>query len=105
MQPVTKSPVQESCPGHAPQPEKEQNQSDLPCCKSLAATTAPVKISAGYDLSLFVLQSYLTADFAFISGNADAPLAELDTGPPDLRTFAESVLQRSLLAHAPPLLG
>ncbi|MGH8094020.1 MAG: hypothetical protein ACREIF_11195 [Chthoniobacterales bacterium] len=29
----------------------------------------------------------------------------LDTGPPGGRTFAESVLQRSLLAHAPPFLA
>jgi hypothetical protein len=29
----------------------------------------------------------------------------LDTGPPGLRSFAESVLQRSVLAHAPPSLG
>jgi hypothetical protein len=26
----------------------------------------------------------------------------LDTGPPDAHSFAELILQRSLLAHAPP---
>jgi hypothetical protein len=30
-----------------------------------------------------------------------APLF-LDTGPPDAHSFAELILQRSLLAHAPP---
>jgi hypothetical protein len=30
------------------------------------------------------------------------PLLCLDTGPPESSSFAELVLQRSLLAHAPP---
>ena len=29
----------------------------------------------------------------------------LDTGPPGVRSFAELILQRSLLAHAPPVPG
>jgi hypothetical protein len=33
-----------------------------------------------------------------------APLL-LDTGPPGARSFAELILQRSLLAHAPPILA
>jgi len=35
------------------------------------------------------------------SHTTPAPLF-LDTGPPEARTFAELILQRSLLAHAPP---
>ena len=31
------------------------------------------------------------------------PVIEWDTGPPAANSFAESVLQRSILAHAPPL--
>jgi hypothetical protein len=104
MRPVAATPAQESCPGHS-QPEKKDNQRELPCCKSLFATAAPAKISASYDANLFVLQPYFAADFQLVIGTSHAPLAELDTGPPDLRTFAESVLQRSILAHAPPVLG
>ena len=33
------------------------------------------------------------------------PPLELDTGPPFAGSFAESVLQRSILAHAPPSLA
>jgi hypothetical protein len=33
--------------------------------------------------------------------NAQAPLS-LDTGPPHAHSFTELILQRSLLAHAPP---
>ena len=29
----------------------------------------------------------------------------LDTGPPESRSFAELILQRSILAHAPPVLS
>lgn len=99
------APAQESCPGHSSQPEKKQSQGELPCCKTLAATTAPAKISAGYHANQFVLQPYLAADFRLVMGRLAAPPVELDTGPPDLRSFAESVLQRSLLAHAPPVLA
>jgi hypothetical protein len=44
-------------------------------------------------------------EFAFsaLSRNTPAPLL-LDTGPPDALSFAELILQRSLLAHAPPIL-
>ena len=98
------APAEESCPGHS-QPEKKQSSSELPCCKTLTATTATAKITTGYHASQFVLQPYFAADFQPFVTHPEKPLLELDTGPPDLRTFAESVLQRSLLAHAPPLLG
>ena len=104
-QPVAAPAAHESCPGHSSQPEKKPTQGELPCCKSLVAMPAPMKIAAGYDLDLFVLQPYFAADLPLGSKASAAPSAELDTGPPDLRTFAESVLQRSLLAHAPPVLA
>ncbi len=105
LQPTATAPAaQESCPGHS-QSEKKQSSSELPCCKTLTATTATAKITTGYHASQFVLQPYFAADFQPFVTHPEKPLLELDTGPPDLRTFAESVLQRSLLAHAPPLLG
>ncbi len=97
--------VEDSCPGHSSEPEKSPNQGELLCCKALSATLAPAKISGGYDLNLFGLQPYLEFNFQLVFGNSAAPAAELDTGPPGIRTFAESVLQRSLLAHAPPRLS
>ncbi len=102
IHPPVAAPGVEHCAGHS-QPEKKQSQ--LPCCKSLVATAAPAKISAGYDTNLFAVQPYPAVEFALVFSHLDAPSAELDTGPPGLRTFAESVLQRSLLAHAPPFLA
>ena len=102
--PVAASPAQEHCPSHS-QPEKNNSQGNLPCCKSLIATAAPTKIFAGYDTTLFVAQPYLTTDPLLLFTHRDAPSTELDTGPPGVRTFAESVLQRSILAHAPPFLS
>ncbi len=102
--PLVAEPAQQSCPGHS-QPEKKQSQGELPCCKSLAATTAPLKISAGYDTTSFVLQLFFPADSPLVLGHSEPRIDELDTGPPEARTFAESVLQRSILAHAPPRLS
>ncbi len=97
--------AQEICPGHSSEPEKTPADGGLPCCKTLCATPAQMKVSAGYNLDFFGLQPYFEIDFPLLWGNSTAPSAELDTGPPEIRTFAESVLQRSLLAHAPPRLS
>ena len=102
--PAGSSSAEEHCPGHS-QPDKKPSQRELPCCKTLVASTAPAKISAGYDTNLFAIQPYLATEFALVFSHLDAPSAELDTGPPGGRTFAESVLQRSILAHAPPCLS
>ncbi|MGI8431767.1 MAG: hypothetical protein ACR2MW_05675 [Chthoniobacterales bacterium] len=96
--------AEEHCAGHS-QPEKKPSSNDSPCCKSLVATTAAAKISAGYDLSVFAFQPYAEAELAGLVRRFETPCLALDTGPPELRTFAESVLQRSLLAHAPPCLS
>ena len=101
LQPVAASSAHESCPGHS-QPEKKPGQEKLPCCKSLSAHLAPAKISASYDVSAFLVQSYFSGEFPLFSSHSNALIAELDTGPPEVLTFAESVLQRSVLAHAPP---
>ena len=104
MHPVAATPAQESCPGHS-QPEKKDNQGELPCCKTLVASTAPAKISAHYDTNLFAAQPYLTTDPLLVFVDRATPSIALDTGPPGGRTFAESVLQRSILVHAPPFLS
>ena len=45
----------------------------------------------------------LAGAFVVYSSRAVAPLL-LDTGPPGAFSFAELILQQSLLAHAPPVL-
>ena len=73
------------------------------CCKLLRATLAQAANGTGYDASIFVWQQYFLA--ALFAGDDLQPASlpeELDTGPPFYVSFAESVLQRSVLAHAPP---
>jgi hypothetical protein len=101
--PVHSSSAEQHCPGHSP--DKKPTEGELPCCKLLVAAAAPAKVSAAYNTNLFAVQPYLTAECATVCSHLAAPGVELDTGPPGLRTFAESVLQRSLRAHAPPSLS
>ena len=75
-------------------------------CEVLRATLrTAAKKAAACDQFQFVLQTYVTAILpSSAERNLQSP-PELDTGPPFVGSFAESVLQRSLLAHAPPSLG
>ena len=95
-----------SCHAQEAPVENEENGDcvDLSCCKSLATPTPTIaKNILGNDVSIPIEKDDLT--LAIFSGGMEheAPIAELDTGPPERNSFAESVLQRSLLAHAPPV--
>ena len=97
---------EESCPGHkAPAEDEKRDGCDASsCCKSLAAPVALAKSPTNYDAFAFIANDF-PATFAFALGEQHvAAIAEIDTGPPDCVSFAESILQRSLLAHAPPSL-
>jgi hypothetical protein len=92
------------CCGNHP-PAKNKTESATECCKTLRATLAgAAKDFAGYDTSLFALQFYFVGSVISTNDPRPGPVLELDTGPPFAHTFAESVLQRSILAHAPPLI-
>ena len=98
----------EHCGGSPDAPaEKEQpNECDgSKCCKSLSAPASFAKKLVGYDKAFFALQDYVVSEIVFADKPHDAAISELDTGPPPAHCFAESVLQRSLLAHAPPSLS
>jgi hypothetical protein len=93
----------DQCPFHAKQsaPAKPKPSSDSPCCKILRAI-APA-INKG------VAPKTLTLDrINFVAGvivtppKVAIPTSALDTGPPGAYSFAELILQRSILAHAPP---
>lgn len=77
----------------------------LNCCKSLSAPATFAKKLVGYDKAFYTSKDYIVSELAFPGDQHEAPISELDTGPPRTRSFAESVLQRSLLAHAPPFLS
>jgi hypothetical protein len=92
------------CCGNQP-PAKNKTESGAECCKTLRATlSGAAKDFAGYDTSLFALQLYFISPVISTNDSGPIPVLELDTGPPFVSTFAESVLQRSILAHAPPVI-
>jgi len=86
------------------QPPKPSHSANLPCCKTLAATrllaiphVAKNCFAIG-QIEFSDEQSLIFPSVHFTAG------VVLDTGPPASATFAELVLQRSILAHAPPIL-
>lgn len=93
-------------PDAPPQEEKERECDGSKCCKSLSAPSlAFAKSVASYDATLFVAISFPAFAQQPLGCEREAAIAEIDTGPPRTASFAESVLQRSILAHAPPSLA
>ena len=92
------------CHGSQPLPSKKSSEEEMPCCKVLRATLAGQGKTVQVTSKDFLpIQTWIIAQIIF----ADEPQShhvanELDTGPPFAGSFAESVLQRSILAHAPP---
>ncbi len=95
----------EQCPGHkTPADEQKEGECDgSSCCKGLSAPLAQAKNLGGSDLTSFLRCSYPPRCLHIVPPHRAAVVLELDTGPPAASSFAESVLQRSLLAHAPPI--
>jgi hypothetical protein len=96
--------TQSACPFHS-QPAKTPPQpGGIQCCKILRAIIPTVtkgwaRNDAGVsDVDLYFEELAIIAN----SQSATSPLL-LDTGPPGARSFAELILQRSILAHAPPV--
>lgn len=92
------------CHGHQPSPAQSPGgDQESPCCKTLRATVAtPVKApEVQPDASLFVYD-FVAQIHAFDDRQLEGVSYFSDTGPPGSSTFAELVLQRSILAHAPP---
>jgi hypothetical protein len=98
---VSSAPDTGGCPMHSV-PAKEKPVAHLPCCKDLrAVTTHAAKSVAAVATQLVGMQDYVAAIFLMPPRLTTQVLAS-DTGPPNLLSFAESILQRSILAHAPP---
>ena len=95
--------AQAECPFHSKPTKQKQEPSQLQCCKILRAVVfAQTKSWArddakSFDVDLCVEEVTLVA----LLPNVQASWS-LDTGPPGARSFAELILQRSILAHAPP---
>jgi hypothetical protein len=83
-------------------PTKQKKAGDVECCKVLRATLPTLaKNLMPPNASALAIPAYFTALFSLTELPPLRPL-ELDTGPPASISFAEVVLQRSLLVHAPP---
>jgi hypothetical protein len=88
------------CPMHSA-PAKGSPVKNVPCCKDLRAVAShAVKGLATGASQVVGVQDYGAA--VFPSPRVAAQLRALGAGPPRSLSFAESILQRSILAHAPP---
>src|SRR6476659_7085928 len=94
------------CASTTPSQPEPTGKSAAPCCKTLqivsvAPTEAPPWKPIGLPGASFDLLSTILEPPGFPASSH----LFLDTGPPKAGTFAETVLQRSLLSHAPPSLS
>jgi hypothetical protein len=95
--------AQSTCPFHSKPEKQKEHSSQVECCKVLRAVVPTISKSWTRDnadvsdIHFPFEECRLLAHFR----DALAPLL-LDTGPPGAHSFAELILQRSLLAHAPP---
>jgi hypothetical protein len=92
-----------SCHANTPTPSKLPAKGEqMPCCKLLRATVVKDSASVVQNGLTFSLQPYFVGFIVFPEQLHWSQSFELDTGPPFSGSFAESVLQRSILSHAPP---
>ncbi|PYJ26525.1 MAG: hypothetical protein DME90_11635 [Verrucomicrobia bacterium] len=95
--------VQTECPFHSKPAKQKQEPSQVQCCKILRAVFLAKTKSWAPDNSKFSNAPFRVEVFAHLAlAHNERALLSLDTGPPGARSFAELILQRSLLAHAPP---
>ena len=103
---ATNDTASRQCPFHSKPAKQEKPSTGAQCCKILRAVAfAKTKDWARNDTKFCDANFPVQAGaFVVYSSRAVAPLL-LDTGPP-LRafSFAELILQQSLLVHAPPVL-
>ena len=85
----------------APQSPAKSGDEQTPCCKVLKVITI-AKVHVGTNALDFALMEYPTVGLVVEISQAQTQTLGLDTGPPGALSFSESVLQRSILAHAPP---
>ena len=93
-----------ACHSCKSEPAKPQPASggDRECCKALQSLPPDTaKVDVKYDTAFFTLVDFVVTAVPSVAAPQTAPA--LDTGPPRSMSFAELILQRSLLSHAPPL--
>lgn len=103
---VANVPAHSDCPGHDSPAKKGDSSDGITCCKAFPpAVFADAKNLVAFDAQSFALHScFATALILPEHSQGELLPLELDTGPPPAVSFVELVLQRSILAHAPPSL-
>ena len=93
------------CPFHSK--SKEKPSAGAQCCKILRAVPpVTAKNWARDDTKLSDADGFCGECALTIASLQMTPVPMfLGTGPPSARSFAELILQQSLLAHAPPILA
>ena len=98
--------AQAAGPFHSKPEKRKEQSSQVQCCKILRAVVATNAKSWTRSDGDFSDINFPFGDCSLLGHFCDAPLPLLlDTGPPGAHSFAELILQRSLLAHAPPVLA
>lgn len=97
--------AQSECPFHSKPAKQNEQSSQVQCCKILRAVVFAESKTWARDDAKFGAANFpiQTGALVVCSVRTAAPLL-LDTGPPGALSFAELILHRSLLAHAPPFL-
>src|SRR5947199_10759156 len=99
--------TQSACPFHSKPAKQKEQPSHVQCCKILRAVAPVITKSWARDDAKFSNADLYRGEGALFIACSQTTLAPLflDTGPPRSYSFAELILQRSLLTHAPPLLA
>jgi hypothetical protein len=95
-------PGHEHCPTPGP---KSDGQGQMACCWTLKVSVNQAQSLASYDASFFILKWFLPEFLQPNFGSEASPAWHWDHGPPKVLSFAEQVLQRSILSNAPPVLS
>jgi hypothetical protein len=99
--PAGATPEAGGCPMHSA-PARKKPAAKTPCCKEIRAVVAKCVQVAALEMRPIASQDY--APKIFLRPSCEAvEIDGLDTGPPGRFSFAELVLQESMLAHAPPV--
>jgi hypothetical protein len=95
--------AQSECPFHSKPKKQNEPSSRVQCCKILRAVVVAQSKAWERDQAKFSDANFpVQADaFGVHSSRVVVPLL-LGTGPPGAFSFAELILQQSLLVHAPP---
>src|SRR6476646_7288737 len=101
VEPTGSEPAMSGCPMHSA-PAKKNPATKTPCCKDVRAVVAKTAQAAATAVRTIRAQTFAARDFT-LPVRLPVAIEFLDTGPPRSISFAESVLQVSMLAHAPPV--